>query len=255
MGSSGAKLKIAAVCCTFNRPVFLGRMIRCFELQDYEDRELIILDDAGQYGNREGDRWRIVSTDLRYPSLGEKRNEVLRLVSDDVDAVATWDDDDRYLHWQLSACVAALGSKWWAQPRQVLNEIHPGRFTRIETFNRKEPGEFGYPGGWCFERNIIKSVGGYPPISNGEDADLAERLTVEWGPSADTITAEHPTPGYVFTPPNRSDGYHISAMGPGNDGYEQLGQIPIESVGELDISWPSDYTTWPIEPGVRRRCW
>ncbi len=248
-------MKIAAVCCSFNRPALLGRMIRCFELQDYEDRELVILDDAGQYGNREGDRWRIVSFDRRFPSLGDKRNAVLRLVSPDVDAVACWDDDDVYLPWQLSAAVAALRDAQWAQPRQVLVESHFRRFMRVETFNRRSPHIYGYPGGWAFRRHIIEGVGGYPPISNGEDADLAERLTAAWCPSADTITDEYPIPGYVFTPPGRGDTYHISAMGEGNVGYDELGQVPIEPVGELDISWPADYRLWPIERGVRLRAW
>ena len=38
-------MKIAAVCCTFNRPKMLGRLIACFERQTYENRELVILDD------------------------------------------------------------------------------------------------------------------------------------------------------------------------------------------------------------------
>jgi len=251
-------MKIAAVCCTFNRPALLGRMIESFNRQDYDKRELVILDDAGQYGNREGDRWRIVSVDLRYPSVGAKRNEVLRLVlyqvSPYADCVATWDDDDLYLPWQLSASVAALRHADWAQPRQVLGEIRPGRFTRIETNNRRVPDVYGYPGGWSFKAGVIEAAGGYPPISNGEDAILAERLTAMYGPSADTITGEYPIPGYVFTPPGRGE-YHISAMGPGNVGYERLGSMPIEPAGALDISWPADYSTWPIEEGVRLRGW
>lgn len=246
-------MKIAAVVCTFNRPAFLGRMIRCFELQDHTDRELVVLDDAGQYGDREGDRWRIVSLGRRFPSLGDKRNAVLRLVSADVDAVALWDDDDVYLPWQLSAAVAALSNAQWAQPRQVLKEIHPRRFTRVETFNRRAPEVYGYPGGWSCRRHIIEDVGGYAPISNGEDADLAERITAAWGPSADTITEEYPVPGYVYN--FRRAAYHISAMGEGNTGYDKLGQMPIEPVGDLDISWPADYLIWPIERGVQVRRW
>ena len=65
-------MKIAAVCVTYLRPVGLGRMLACFLQQDYPDRELVILDDAGQYDDQEGDRWRLVSVSKRYPTLGEK---------------------------------------------------------------------------------------------------------------------------------------------------------------------------------------
>ena len=42
-------MKIAVVVCTYNRPAGLGHLVRAFELQDYADREMVILDDAGQY--------------------------------------------------------------------------------------------------------------------------------------------------------------------------------------------------------------
>ncbi len=245
-------MKIAAVCVTFNRPALLGRMIRCFELQTHDDRELIILDDAGQYGDRQGDRWRIVSVKVRYPSLGAKRNAVLSLVSPDSDCVAVWDDDDLYMPWQLSASVAALVYAEWAQPRRVLEEIRLRRFTQHETFNRSTPDVYGYHGGWAFRRGIIEAAGGYPPISNGEDADLAERLTATLGPSVDTISDQYPTPGYVYN--FRPAGYHVSAIA-GDTVYDQLGQVAVEPAGPLNISWPADYLSWPIDPGVRARRW
>ena len=44
-------MKIAAVCITYLRPRQLGWMIECFLRQDYppQRRQLVILDDAGQY--------------------------------------------------------------------------------------------------------------------------------------------------------------------------------------------------------------
>ena len=100
-------MKIAAVCCTYLRPKQLGHLIRCFERQDYADRELVVLDDAGQYEPAAGDRWRLVSVRPRFPTLGEKRNAAAGYVSPDVEALAVWDDDDLYLPWALSASVAA----------------------------------------------------------------------------------------------------------------------------------------------------
>ncbi len=44
-------MKICVCCCTYKRPVSLGYLIRCFERQTHAERELVILDDAGQYGH------------------------------------------------------------------------------------------------------------------------------------------------------------------------------------------------------------
>jgi len=56
-------------------------MIHCFLEQDYPagQRELIVLDDAGQYENQSGPGWRLVSTAQRFPTLGEKRNAAAAL--------------------------------------------------------------------------------------------------------------------------------------------------------------------------------
>jgi glycosyltransferase involved in cell wall biosynthesis len=103
-------MKLAAICCTYVRPKALAAVIECFLRQDYpvELRELIVLDDAGQYANQAGNRWRLVSSPVRFRTLGEKRNASAALVSPDVDAYCVWDDDDIYLPWHMAAAAAAL---------------------------------------------------------------------------------------------------------------------------------------------------
>ena len=109
-------MKIAVVCVTYNRPRQLGQMIRCFQRQDYAPRELVILDDAGQYAPTEGPGWRLTSVAERFPTLGEKRNAAARLVSPDAEALAVWDDDDLYMPWALRASAAALEHAAWSRP-------------------------------------------------------------------------------------------------------------------------------------------
>ncbi len=79
-------MKLAALCFTFRRPHTLGQLIESFLRQDYpaELRELVILDDAGQYENQSGDGWRRLSIPSRFRSLGEKRNACAALASVDV---------------------------------------------------------------------------------------------------------------------------------------------------------------------------
>ncbi len=111
-------MNIAAVCVTYLRPRQLGWMIRCFLEQDYpaDKRELIVLDDAGQYEDQQGGGWRLISTGRRFATLGEKRNAAAAL-ADGVEALAVWDDDDLYLPWALSASAAALGARPGRGPR------------------------------------------------------------------------------------------------------------------------------------------
>jgi glycosyltransferase involved in cell wall biosynthesis len=88
-------MKLTAFCCTFLRPSLLGQLIECFLRQDYpaELRELVILDDAGQYDHQEGNGWRLVSIPRRFHSLGEKRNACVALASSESEGFLVADDD------------------------------------------------------------------------------------------------------------------------------------------------------------------
>jgi glycosyltransferase involved in cell wall biosynthesis len=115
-------MKLAALCCTYRRPHLLGQLIESFLRQNYprELRELVILDDAGQYENQEGDGWRLVSIPRRFHSLGEKRNACAALASPDAEGFLVADDDDIYLpHW-FSATAEALQRADWSRARLVL---------------------------------------------------------------------------------------------------------------------------------------
>ncbi len=162
-------MKIAVVCVTFDRPRQLGQMVRCFERQDYADRELVILDDADQYPSTEGDRWRLVSVAERFPTLGEKRNAAASLVSADVEALAVWDDDDLYMPWALRASAAALQCADWSRPGLVLHPQPDGSLRPHRTGGL-------FHSGWAYRRDAFERAGGYPAINNGEDRGLARRL-------------------------------------------------------------------------------
>jgi len=115
-------MKLAAICCTYKRPKLLAEAVESFLRQDYPaaQRELIVLDDAGQYGNQVGNGWRIVSSPVRFRTLGEKRNASAALVSPEVDAYCVWDDDDIYLPWHMSAAAVALATADYSIPTMVL---------------------------------------------------------------------------------------------------------------------------------------
>jgi len=205
-------MKIAAVCCTYLRPSALGELVRCFERQDYPQRELIILDDAGQYENGEGEGWRLVSVGERFATLGEKRNAAAALVSPDVEALAVWDDDDLYLPWALSASVAALRRAPWSRPSLVLHPTPDGNLRQHRTGGL-------FQGGWAYRRAVFQHSGGYAPLNNGEDREFASRLARAHVGRADPIRLGF-RPFYVYC---WGGGWHLSNLGP--RGYQRLGVL------------------------------
>ena len=206
-------MHLSILTVTYLRPKLLGRMIRCFLEQDYpsELRELIVLDDAGQYGDESGAGWRVVSVPRRFATLGQKRNAVAALASPRVEGFVIWDDDDRYLPWALSASAAALAEADWSRPSLVLHDTPQGSLRRHKTLGL-------FHGGWAYRRKAFERVGGYPWIDNGEDQGLAKRFEAAGITQADPIALGF-DPFYVYQWDN--DGYHLSNLGP--KGYRRLG--------------------------------
>jgi len=221
-------MKIAAVCCTYLRPKSLGQLIHCFLQQDYPDRELVILDDAGQYDNQQGDRWRLVSVARRFATLGEKRNAAAALAADDVAALAVWDDDDLYLPWALRASVIALQQAGWSRPSLVLHPQADGSLGQHLTGGL-------FHGGWAYRRATFSQVGGYPAMNNGEDQALARRLQQANVTEADPCRLGFP-PFYVYRW-GTEHGWHISGLG--RDGYRRLGGLRPEKTA-LMVCDPSE---------------
>jgi glycosyltransferase involved in cell wall biosynthesis len=201
-------MKIAVCCCTFNRPRQLGWMIRCFERQTHVDRQLVILDDAGQYADVQGDRWKLVSVKKRFRSLADKRNACAALIDADVEAIAPWDDDDLYLPWALKAHAAALEKAAWSRPSLVL---HPTVWPDGNwSFRQHQTGGL-YHAGWAFWLNIFERSGKYPPGWSGpEDRQLMLRLERMKISQADPIALGF-KPAYIHTA-EVSGSPHISTL-------------------------------------------
>ena len=160
--------KITVCCCTYLRPKYLGHLIHCFLTQTYPNKELIILDDAGQYENQAGDRWKLFSIPGRFATLGQKRNACAALVSPDTQYLAPWDDDDLYFPDALAALCAGLEIADFTIPSEVFQEERPGYFIRRP--------QWGHHGSWGYRRELFDRWGGYPPITVGEDGDFAGKV-------------------------------------------------------------------------------
>ena len=226
-------MKLAALCCTFRRPHTLGQLVESFLRQDYpsELRELVILDDAGQYENQSGDGWRLVSIPSRFRSLGEKRNACAALASADVEGFLVADDDDIYLpHW-FSAQAEALKQADWSRPGLVLLEDGDAL--------REAESDGLYHGGWAFRKETFYRVRGYGPHNNGEDQELAGRLNEAGAKYCDPCSFARPF--YIYRYDNNS--YHLSYMD--DAGYRSLGDGAV-SKSQVQPGWFRDFSSMPV---------
>lgn len=258
-----SKPKISALCITWNQPRELGELIECFRRQTYEPRELIILDDAGQYQNWPdgfvpmewiGDGWTVelISIRRRFRSLGSKRNACAALADPDSEYFAVWDTDDIYLPWALEATVEALQRAPWAQARHILEwHRHPTEVVRQTSHPRHQPDHCAYHGAWAYRRESFEQIG--YPIAGEEDNPLARRMHAAFGPSADS-TGD--CPWYIYSRGNAathiSSMYHALAAGGAKDihteAYRRRGEQRIQPVDSLEIGWRQDYDKLRIPP-------
>ena len=226
-------MKIAAICCTYKRPKILAEAINCFTKQEYPEhlREMIILDDAGQYDRRAMDGIpgvRLVVSDHRFRTLGEKRNASAALASPDVDAYCVWDDDDIYLPWHMSAAAMSLANADYAIP----TILYIDKVGRLEI--KKNSGLFH--GSWSFTRKAFDDAGGYPFIQSGQDQGILVRFKSRGLRRSDPL--EHFPPSYVYRWYTAHD-LHISAMG--RNGYERLSKTPFDAVSDLPSAPERDW--------------
>lgn len=224
-------MKIAAICCTYKRPEQLATAIESFLRQDYpaELREMIVLDDAGQYENQSGDGWRLASLPVRFRTLGEKRNASAALVSADIDAYCVWDDDDVYLPWHISAAAAALADADYTIPTVIYND----KRNRLE----RKTNRYLFHGAWSFRRVAFDQMGGYPFIQSGQDQGLLRRFKADKLRRADPIQFD-PRPSYVYRW-YTAHSQHISAMGAG--GYERLSEVTANRIDAIEPAWDRDW--------------
>jgi hypothetical protein len=196
---------------------------------------LIVLDDAGQYTDQQGDGWRIVSSPVRFRTLGEKRNASAALVSPDVEAYCVWDDDDIYLPWHMSAAVAALAAADYTIPSMLFTD----KKGRLEP----KANQYLFHGAWSFRREAFERVCGYPFIQSGQDQGLLKRFEAANLRRADPIQFDA-RPSYVyrwFTAHNQ----HLSALGA--DGYERLGRQPLQATTTIMPGWERDWLRLQVE--------
>jgi glycosyltransferase involved in cell wall biosynthesis len=100
--------RVSCIMPTANRRPYIAQAIAAFLAQDYENRELIILDDGtDEVADLVPSDERIhYVRSARGLTLGAKRNDCCRLARGEI--IVHWDDDDWHASWRLSYQVSAL---------------------------------------------------------------------------------------------------------------------------------------------------
>jgi len=172
---------ITCLCPTYGRFERLQNVVACFLLQNYEPKCLMILNDAPvpiEPGHLPHGRTEIILTnhDTRFPTLGEKRQELLELA--DSKFVAHWDDDDLYLPWHLATLVkmqrktSALCVKpadaWWVCGPDGCWEVKGPKHNQFEGQMLFDRARALKPFHWQKKGEYHDAPGGYPPKISGQ---------------------------------------------------------------------------------------
>jgi len=100
---------VSCLCCTYARPQLLGECIKCFIDQDYDNKELIVLNDqegVTLFMDNCPSNIKIINHPKRFDSLGQKRNYLKGLAKGDYCCI--WDDDDLYFFHRISKSVELM---------------------------------------------------------------------------------------------------------------------------------------------------
>lgn len=234
---------IACLCCTYKRPKCLANAVACFLAQKYENKTLVILDDARQYYNwfSGKNRVHLFSMENRYESLSQKRNVIHDVTRQSFDPkiYAVWDDDDVYLPNYLSNVADGYerGGEFFLH-KKVLTTYGCGETGETiveEAEHVPGPWNLRFHASWAFTRELFERVGGYPPdMVEGEYEHSSTELGRRLRDRGKVEYIDGDGPSYVCRVFNHAE-YHVTQTN--GKSYQQhwgdLAKIEAPFVGEL----------------------
>jgi glycosyltransferase involved in cell wall biosynthesis len=228
---------ITCLCPTYKRPELLANAIKCFETQYYpkDRRELLILDDAGQYqGQIKGENWRIISQTERERTLAAKFNKLASMANPETEIFAVWEDDEIFLPGHLGFMVRVFkrGQAQFFAP----NFAYSTYMEKIgDVVKEKVTGRFH--GAWAYSKALWDVVGGYEDVAS---IDFTDRMYEKCSAIAKPTNYDIGNPTFIHRFA-RAD-YHIGYTDmPNKDPQEifqtnwnYIGYIPVEKITSLE---------------------
>lgn len=160
-------MKISCLMPTFNRvninPELVNEAVNSFLIQTYNNKELIICNDApGQTIQFNHPQVKVINAPQRFETLSHKIRFMIGHA--DGDAFCRWDDDDISLPWRLQMSVHNLGDKdEWRCERHFYSEknvikkitLYPGNSHNMSIWTRTVLNKFG--NGYPMHLNVMGS--------------------------------------------------------------------------------------------------
>lgn len=174
---SGVEPLVSCIMPTWNRREFVPLAIRYFLRQDYDRRELIVVDDGDDCVEDlipDDPRVRYLRLEGRH-RVGEKRNLACERARGEL--IAHWDDDDWSAPHRLRVQVGALrGADACGSVELLYYELEGGRAWRYRYSGRRRPWVVG---GTLVYRHDVWRRSPFPDLHVGEETPFLDRLAPE----------------------------------------------------------------------------
>lgn len=225
---------VSCICLTYNRcpshQFLLEECIESFLRQDYEEKELIILNDTPrQYVRSDAKGVIAINESCRFKTLGEKYNFAISCSTGEL--ICGWEDDDISLPWRLSYSVEALGDFDYYNPQ--------GEWYMTGSGLHWEHNQGCCHASSIFRRSAWEQVGGYPAVSGPQDQQFDGLLR-----SKCRTVKNPPLPkeNWYYIYRWGVSPVHLSGHYPHDEFYEMIGAREIEE-GDFFIlpGWRKDY--------------
>lgn len=156
---------VSVHCITFGRPFYLEEAIESFLRQDYiGPKEMAIFNDLlEQELVFDHPEIKIINSNVRCPTLGDARNELVKNQNGQI--ILQLDDDDTILPTYISTCVKLLGNMDW---------MMPGNAVTLYKYDMKFIENSGSH--IVFRKTAWEKVGGYSSMNTGEDWNFVHKL-------------------------------------------------------------------------------
>ncbi len=239
---------ISVLVPTYGRTRLLPEIMESFARQDYERKEMVILNDHPRqtlvYDGPESIR--IINRSMRYATLGDKRNALLAEALHPI--VTYWDDDDIYLPYRL-----ANGISLWRQGYRA--SIEGRMWVDVGEDHLLYSDPVSPMAGMLVEMRAAVEVGGFPAQQSCADVEMVRALCARFWVYAEEY-ADSPTTIY------RTTGDHMRVTKPDFSREPDPAVLArVTTAVEADIAagkeptglvrlvpkWDRDYSAWAAE--------
>lgn len=219
--------KVTCICSTYGRPHVLKEAIQSFLEQDYDNKELLILNDnAGFPLKLDNSQIKIINLHERCQSLGQKRNLCVSLSSHDSKYMCIWEDDDLSMPWRISRSIQFL------EAHNNYDAVKTIKAIASENNEKYHIAFNAFEGSACWRSEFLRK--------HKYNESLSVRMDLEMENQAN-VAAMDPTPDFWYVYRWGCGVFHLSGAGEDTfENWERAGTVKNDSQ-ILQIGYDNDY--------------